>query len=115
MSYVIDAVNRFNEMQLKAVVDGQDAVIDVVKKTADYLDRNPEAPEPFQKLVEPVEAFVGNPVEVVRTVAETNKEWAQVWVDFHSKVSDVLAPVSGSVAAAATPIKKSGAARGANA
>ena len=53
MSYVIDAASKINEVQLKAVTEGQNAVVELVRIAAEYIDRTPEAPEPVQKLVEP--------------------------------------------------------------
>lgn len=115
MSYVIDAASKINEYQLKAVTEGQNAVVELVRKATEYFERVPEAPEPVHKLVEPIESVVGRPAELVRSFAESNKEWTQAWLDFHTKISEVLAPVAESGVGEPTPLKKSGSARGANA
>ncbi len=115
MSYVIEAASKINEYQLKAVTEGQDAVVELVRKATEYFDRTSEAPESVQKLVESVESVVGRPAELVRSIAESNKEWTQAWLDFHTRISEVLAPVAESGAGEPTPLKKSGSARGANA
>lgn len=115
MSYVIDAASKINEFQLKSVIEGQNAVVDLVRKVTEYVDRAPEAPEPVQKLVEPIESVVGAPAELVRSFAQSNSEWAQAWLDFHNKISEVLTPVGDSAAGEPTPIKKSGSAHGAKA
>jgi hypothetical protein len=111
MSYVIDAAGKVNEVQLKVVTEGQDAVVELVKKVTAYVDRAPEAPEAVQKLLEPFEGFVGTPAELVESIAQANNEWAANWLDFHNRISEVLAPVAQSAAAKPTPIKKSGSAR----
>ena len=98
---------------MKVVTEGQDAVVELVKKVTAYVDRAPEAPEAVQKLVEPFEAFVGAPAELVESIAQANSEWAEAWLDFHNRISEVLAPVAQSAAQKPTPIKKSGSARGA--
>ena len=69
----------------------------------------------MQKLVEPFESFVGAPAELVESIAQANSDWAQAWLDFHNRISEVLAPVAQSVADEPTPIKKPGSARGAKA
>ena len=119
MSYVIDATRKINEFQLQAVADGQNAVVEIVKLATEFVDRRPEALRPLQKLVEPVEAVVGSPSEYVRAIAENNADWSQQWLDFHTKISEVLAPVAASGKASdagePTPIKKPGSTRGANA
>jgi hypothetical protein len=106
MSYVIDAASKINELQLKVVTEGQDAVVELVRKATEFIDRTSVAPEPVQKLLEPVESIVGGPAELVRSIAQSNKEWTQAWLDFHTKVSEVLAPVATSAADEPTPIKK---------
>jgi hypothetical protein len=111
MSYVIDAASKLNEIQLKAVIEGQDAVVELVRKATEYIDRTSEAPEPVQKLVEPFESVVGDPAELVRSIAQSNKEWAQAWLDFHTKISEVLTPATKSAADEPTPIKKPATAR----
>ena len=115
MSYVIDAASKINEVQVKAVTEGQNAVVELVRKATEYIDRTPEAPEPVQKLVEPIESVVGGPAELVLSIAQSNKEWAQAWLDFHTRISEVLTPVAESAAAEPTPLKKPGSARGAKA
>jgi len=115
MSYVIDAASKINEFQLNAVTQGQNAVVELVRQATEYIDRTPEAPEPFQKLVEPIESVVGRPAELIRSIAQSNQQWTQAWLDFHTKISEVIAPVAESAADEPTPIKKSGSARGANA
>lgn len=115
MSYVIDATRKINEFQLQLVTDGQNAAVELVKLATDYFDRAPEALQPVRKLVAPVESVVGHPAEVVRSIAETNKEWSQAWLDFHTRISEVVTPVAQSAADEPTPIKKPGSARGVNA
>jgi hypothetical protein len=112
MSYVIDAASKINEFQLKAVAEGQNAVVELVRKATEFIEGTPEAPESVQKLVEPIESVVGGPAELVRSIAESNKEWAQAWLDFHTRISEVLTPVAESAAGEPTPIKKSGSPRG---
>ena len=77
MSYVIDAANKINDLQLKAVTDGQNAVVEFVRTAAEFVDRAPSAPESVQKLVEPIESVVGGPTEFVRSIAQNNNDWAQ--------------------------------------
>ena len=115
MPYVIDAASKINEYQLKAVTEGQNAVVELVRKATEYIDRTPEASKPVQKLVEPIESVVGSPAEWVRSIAQSNKEWTQAWLDFHTRISEALTPDSKSATGAPTPIKKSGSSRGANA
>ncbi|MEO3761396.1 hypothetical protein ABGB19_24350 [Mycobacterium sp. B14F4] len=115
MSYVTDAASKINEFQLKIVAEGQDTVVELVKQATGYLDRKQEAPRAVQDVVEPFESLVGNPAEVFHSIAENNKEWAHAWLDFHTRISEVLTPVVESAAAAPTPIKKSNSARKANA
>ncbi len=115
MSYVIDTANKINDLQLQAVIEGQKAVVDLVKKTAAYVDRSPEAPESVQKLVEPFKSVVGAPADLLRSLAQSNKEWTQAWLDFHTEVAEVLAPVAERGSSEPTPIKKSDSARGAKA
>jgi hypothetical protein len=115
MPYVIDAASKINEFQLKAVTEGQNAVVELVRKATEYIDRTPEASKPVQKLVEPIESVVGSPAEWVRSIAQSNKEWTQAWLDFRTRISEVLAPVAESAAGEPTPLKKSSSARGANA
>jgi hypothetical protein len=115
MSYVIDAASKINEVQLKAVTEGQNAVVELVRIAAEYIDRTPEAPEPVQKLVEPIEFVGGGPAELVLSIAQSNQEWALAWLDFHTRTSEVLTPVAESATGEPTPIKKSGSTRGAKA
>jgi hypothetical protein len=115
MPYVIDAASKINEFQLKAVTEGQNAVVEMVRNATEYIDRTPKAPKPVQKLVEPIESVVGSPAEWVRSIAQSNKEWTQAWLDFHTRIFEVLTPVADSAAGEPTPLKKSGSARGANA
>jgi hypothetical protein len=68
-----------------------------------------------QKLVEPVESAVGSPAELFRSIAQSNKESTQAWLDFHTRISEALTPDPKSATGAPTPIKKSGSSRGANA
>jgi hypothetical protein len=114
MPYVIDAASKINEFQLKAVTEGQNAVVEMVRKATEYIDRAPEAPKPVQKLVAPIESVVGSPAELFRSIAQSNKEWTQAWLDFHARISEVLTPVAESAAGEPTPLKKSGSSRGAN-
>lgn len=93
MSYVVDTVNKIHELQLKVVADGQDAVIDLLRKATEYADRT-AVPEPLGKLVEPIEAVVGSPAELARAFAEVNREWAQAWLDFQTKVAEALTPAT---------------------
>jgi hypothetical protein len=115
MSYVIDAANKINDLQLKAVTEGQNAVVDFVKTAAAFVDRAHGAPESVQKLVEPIESVIGGPTELVRSIAGSNHEWAQAWGDFNSRISEVLTSAAGSVVDEPTPLKKPGSARGAKA
>src|SRR4051794_39252650 len=112
MSYVIDAANKINDLQLKVVTEGQNAVVDFVKTAAEFVDRSYGAPESVQKLVEPIESVIGGPAELVRSIAESNNEWAQAWVDFNNRISEVLTSAANSVVDEPTPIKKPGSARG---
>jgi hypothetical protein len=115
MSYVIDAANKINDLQLKAVTEGQNAVVDFVKTAAEFVDRAHGAPDSVQKLVEPIESVIGGPTELVRSIAQSNNEWAQAWVDFNNRISEVLTSAAESAGDEPTPIKKPGSARGAKA
>jgi hypothetical protein len=50
-----------------------------------------------------------------RSIAQSNKESTQAWLDFHTRISEALTPDPKSATGAPTPIKKSGSSRGANA
>lgn len=117
MSYVIDATRKINEFQLQVAANGQNAVVEIVKLATEFADRRPDALRPLYKLVEPVEAVVGTPAEFVRSIAENNAEWSQQWLDFHTKISEVVAPATAPTTASdagePTPIKKPGSTRGA--
>lgn len=116
MPYVIDAASKINELQLKTVTEGQNAVVELVRKAAKYIDRAPVAPGPVQKVVEPIESVVGSPAELFRFIAQGNKEWTQAWLDFHTRISEVLTPDAKSAPRVEpTPIKKSRSSRGPNA
>ncbi len=119
MSYVIDAAKKINAFQVQFAKESQNAIVELVKSNVEYIDQRPEAAEPVRKLVETLASVVGSPVELIRTIAEGNKEWAQIWLDFHTNISDALAPTEASTAPSAvgepTPIKKSGSTRDANA
>ena len=43
MSYVIDAASKINEVQLKAVTEGQNAVVELVRIAAEYPDQRSDA------------------------------------------------------------------------
>ena len=115
MPSVIDAASKINEFQLRAVTEGQNAVVELVRKATKYIDRAPMAPEPVQKLVEPIESLVGSPAELFRFIAQGNKDWTQAWLDFHTRISEVLTPAAKSAPGAPTPIKKSRSPRRTNA
>ena len=115
MPYVIDAANKISDLQLKAVTEGQNAVVEFVRTAAEFIDRAPSAPESVQKLVEPIESVVGGPNEFVRSIAQNNNEWAQAWLDFNNRISEVLTPAAESAADEPTPIKKPSSARGSKA
>ena len=115
MSYVIDAANKINDLQLKAVTEGQNVVVEFVRTAAEFVDRALGAPESVQKLVEPIGSVVGGPTEFVRAIAQSNNEWAQAWLDFNNRISEVLTPAAESAADEPTPIKKPSSARGSKA
>ena len=115
MPYVIDAANKISDLQLKAVTEGQNAVVEFVRTAAEFIDRAPGAPESVQKLVESVESGVGAPNEFVRSIAQNNNEWAQAWLDFNNRISEVLTPAAESAADEPTPIKKPSSTRGSKA
>jgi hypothetical protein len=106
MSYVIDAASKINDLQLKAVIEGQNAVVEFARTAAEFVDRAPGATESVQKLVEPIESVVGGPTEFVRSIAQSNNEWAQAWLDFNNRISEVLTQAAESAADEPTPIKK---------
>ena len=106
MPYVIDAANKISDLQLKAVTEGQNAVIEFVRTAAEFIDRAHGAPESVQKLVESVESVVGAPNEFARSIAQNNNEWAQAWLDFNNRISEVLTLAAESAADEPTPIKK---------
>ncbi len=115
MSYVIDAANKISDLQLKAVTEGQNAVVEFVRTAAEFVDRAPSAPESVQTLVESVESVVGGPTEFVRSIAQNNNEWAQAWLDFNNRIAEVLTAAAESAADEPTPIKKPSSARGSKA
>ena len=41
----IDAANKISDLQLKAVTEGQNAVVEFVRIAAEFIDRAPRAPE----------------------------------------------------------------------
>ena len=97
---------------MKAVTEGQNAVVEFVRTAAEFIDRAPSAPESVQKLVEPIESAVGSPNEFVRSIAQNNNDWAQAWLDFNNRISEVLTPAEESAADEPPPIKKPSSARG---
>jgi len=115
MSYVIDAANKISDLQLKAVTEGQNAVVEFVRTAAEFIDRAPGAPVSVQKLVEPLESVVGGPNEFLRSIAQNNNEWAHAWLDFNNRITEVLTPAAESAAVKPTPIKKPTSGRGSKA
>ena len=53
--------------------------------------------------------------EFVRSIAQNNNDWAQAWLDFNNRISEVLTPAAESAADEPTPIKKPSSARGSKA
>lgn len=112
MPYVINAANKISDLQLKAVTEGQNVVVEFVRTVAEFIDRAPSAPESVQKLVEPIESAVGGPNDFVRAIAQNNNDWAQAWLDFTNRIAEVLTPAAEPAADEPTPIKKPSSARG---
>ena len=74
MPYVINAANKISDLQLKAVTEGQNAVVEFVRTAAEFVHRAPGAPESVQKLVEPIESVVGGPTEFARSIAQNDRQ-----------------------------------------
>ncbi|MGV1029170.1 MAG: hypothetical protein ACOYBU_11730 [Dermatophilaceae bacterium] len=98
MSTVIDFAQTLHETQLDVTKKGVDALLGAATKLVDaqatlqtkIQEFTPKVPENLQKLIEPVETFLGAPADYAKWVEATDADWDKMRRRYNLKLVDLV-------------------------
>jgi hypothetical protein len=92
MSTVIALVTKVHERQVEAANKGQHAVLGLLGRASEILDKAPRPPERVQTGLKPLASLVGSPSDYVRYATASSKDWTQARESFQSGLLDLFTP-----------------------
>ncbi len=98
MSTVIDFAQTLHETQMDVTKKGVDTLFGFATKLVDaqatlqskIQELTPKVPENLQKLVEPVETFLGAPADYAKWVEATDADWDKMRRRYNLKLVDLV-------------------------
>jgi hypothetical protein len=110
MSTVIDLAQTVHQSQVDVTKKGVDALFGIAAKLVDaetalhekMQKMTPTVPENLQRLVEPVESFLGAPADYAKWVEATDADWDALRRQYTLKLVDLVSAVAPKAAPHAT-------------
>ena len=98
MSTVIDFAQTLHDAGLDVTKKGVDTLFGFATKLVDaqatlqdkVSEMAPKAPETLQKLTEPVQSFLGKPVDYAKWIEATDVEWDKLRRRYNVKLVDLV-------------------------